>query len=526
MKRNFAYTLICFLILIGRPSHGIAEILKSQEPRFSEAVLAYNAHRYEEAIQLLNQLLKESPNLVEFLELKALALKTSKNDQESIFTYQSLIQAKTETHASASEIAPYHFELGVISFRSKSFADAKKHFAFSLTHHFNEAPSHFFLGMIAYQDSLPSDAAQHLELASRAVTPELKGPALFYLAQSYLRLEESNQAISKFSEAKEAAKLQSDELNRAILNSCNQVLAPLDRPQKFASLALSLAYDSNVQALPNSLDGTLAFNKDSFKTLIQGAVGYMSSPTETLQWVPNYRMLYNYNANRDTREGEFLSQYLSLYLNYKALEQTSFGFKFDTSFTFQNQFDSGSNSESAYRIFSLTGSLGAYYKTPLLDHWTLHFEGTGGPQRYFGDQNVSLNDWRTGSLTSLRMGITRNGLSRFLNPSLYWAALINSANGDEFYSKSIALTLSNGFTFNDRTKGRISLVFSPTFYQRRSPSQRIDRNYAFSSELSHQLNPKWALISDFSIAYNESNLQSLYEYHRWTVSTGVSYSFY
>jgi len=315
-------------------------------------------------------------------------------------------------------------------------------------------------------------------------------------------------------------------LNQSILASCNQVLAPLDQSRKFANLGLSLAYDSNVQALPNSLDGTLAFNKGSIKSLLQASLGYMSSPTKTLQWVPNYRMIYNFNANREVREGEFLSQYFSLYLNHKPLERNVFGFKLDTSLTFQNQFDTPSTTESTYRIFSLTGALGAYFKANLQEHWTFNLEGSLGPQRYFGDQNVNPNDWRTGSLFLLRAGVSRSGFGRYINPGIHLAYLENSTNGSEFYSKGLSLSLTNGILFTDQTRGNVSISFAPTFYQRRFPFQRIDRNFGFSAEISHQLNQKWSVVSDFSMSYNESNLRDLYEYHRWSVSSGVNYSFY
>ena len=526
MRRVSNFILIFFLLLQGIQNSSFAEVLKSQEPRFAEAVLAYNAHRYDDSIKILNQLLTESPNLIEFLELKALALKTSKNDAESISTYRALIKTKTEANAPEAEIAPYHFELGMILFRSNSLTEAKPYFEFSLANHFNQPTSHFFLGMIAFQQRDPVSAVAQLEMASQTVSPELKGSALYYLAQSYLQMNDSSQALSMFSEAKTASEAQNDELNKTILKSCNQVLSPLDHSRKFASMALSLAFDSNVQALPNSLDGTLAFNKSSVKSLLQAGLGYMSSATEEFQWVPNYRLLYNYNSNRETREGEFLTQYFSLYLNHKPLERNAFGFKLDTSFTFQNQFDLGSNTEATYRIFSLTGALGAYYRAEIEKHWTMNLEGALGPQRYFGDQNVNPNDWRTGSLISLRMGTTRSSLGKFLNPGFYIGYLENGANGNEFYSKGASFTLSNGFLFTDQTRASVSFVYAPTFYQQRYPSKRVDRNYSLNSEFSHQLNPKWSLISDFSISYNESNLRDLYEYHRWTVSAGVSYSFY
>lgn len=518
----------CFLLLLfwfgASPSR--AEILKAHEPRYAEAVLAYNAKKYKESIRILNSLLKDAPGLVEFLELKALALKSSKNDPESQKTYEALIEAKKRAHAPESEIAPYHFELGVIRFRSKDPKSSRPHFKQALSQHFNEPASNFFLGMIAFQESDAALAVKHFEAASRSGAADLKAPALFYLAQSHLRLNDSSRALSGFSEARTVTENATDELGKSIHAACAQVLNPLDQSRRFASLALSMAYDSNVQALPNSLDGTLAFNKSSLKNLLQAGFGYMSSPTRTFQWVPNYRLLFNHNTNRDTREGEFLSQYFSVYLNRKPLERSGYGFKLDTSLTFQNQFNTGSTTESTFRIFSLTGSAGAYYRTTLLDDWTANLEVSMGPQRYFGDQNVISQDWRTGSAVSARAGFTRASLGRFLNPAFFAGYLENSTRGNEFYSKGVSFTLSNGLIFSDRLRGSLSFTWAPTFYDRRTPSIRIDRNTSVNAEGSFQLNPKWSLIGDLSVSYNRSTVTDVYEYRRWTASLGASYSFY
>jgi hypothetical protein len=54
----------------------------------------------------------------------------------------------------------------------------------------------------------------------------------------------------------------------------------------------------------------------------------------------------------------------------------------------------------------------------------------------------------------------------------------------------------------------------------------VDRNYSVSGETAWQINPKWSWVSDFSISYNQSNITAVYEYRRWTLSSGLSYSFF
>jgi len=507
-------------------------MIKAHEPRYALAVLAYNSKKYDEALKILDGLLSEAPNLVEFLELKALALKSSKNEKGSIATYESLIQLKSKEKAPSRTLAPYHFELGVIYFRSKNHASAKPHFEFALENQFNRETSHFFLGMIAYQANQLSQASNHFEEASKTTIIELKAPATFYLAQTQLKSGDSGGALSSFSEAKSLTDTLTDETSKAIHGACEQILTPLNQSRKFASLALSLSYDSNVQALPNSLDGTLAFNKGSIKNLLQAGFGFMSSPTRSFQWVPQYRLLYNYNFNRDTREGEFLNQYVSVYLNHRALEKRGYGFKVDASLTFQNQVDSTTN-KGTYRIFSSTGTFGAYYRTQFGRHWNSNLEAALGPQRYYTDSSltaVNSDQKRSGGLFTLREALSGVGYGRYFNPSFILSYQDNDAEGNgsqsEFASVGGTATLMNGFQWSDRLRGSAGISYSSTFYKRRNSFTRSDRNYAVQAELGYQLNPKWTLVADASVSYNQSNVPSIYEYRRWTASSGVSYSFY
>jgi predicted Zn-dependent protease len=67
-----------------------------RESRYAEAVIAFNKRKTEEAVKILNELLKESPLTVEYLELKALALKGKGDEKTSLEVYQQLYQAKPE----------------------------------------------------------------------------------------------------------------------------------------------------------------------------------------------------------------------------------------------------------------------------------------------------------------------------------------------------------------------------------------------------------------------------------------------
>jgi tetratricopeptide (TPR) repeat protein len=523
--------IFCLILVWAGISGARAEMIKAHEPRYAEAVLAYNARKYDEALKILASLLKEAPNLVEFLELKALALKSAKNDPESQKTYENLIQVKTAEGLSAKALAPYFFELGVIHFRAKNPSKARPCFEFSIKNDFNQETAHFFIGLLSYQSNDFGGASEHFEKAAKTAVRELKAVATFYLAQALVKLGDSSSALSSFSEAKTFSEGLEDETSKAIQKAANQVLDPLNQSKKFASIALSLSYDSNVQALPNSLDGTLAFNKASIKNLLQAGFGYMSSPTRTFQWVPQYRLFYNYNFNRDTREGEFLNQYVSLYLNRKPLEKSGYGFKVDASLTFQNQVDTNTD-KATYRIFSSTATIGGYYRTRFGKHWNSNFDVSFGPQHYNTDStltNENLDERRSGGIFTMREVLSGTAYGRFFNPGLVLAFTKIDAEGDgnsaEFASRAGAVSVFNGFQWTDRIRNNLGISYSSTFYDRRNSFIRIDQNYAVQTDLSYQLNPKWNWIADASLSYNDSNVPDGFEYRRWTVSTGISYSF-
>ncbi len=532
MRPIHQITFLCGLFLLVSLRGAKAEIIKAHEPRYAEAVLAYNAKKYDETIKILESLLKEAPNLVEFLELKALALKSAKNDPESQKTYESLIRVKTSEGLSPKSLAPYYFELGVIHFRSKNQIRARPCFEFAVANEFNRETAHFFLGLIDYQSAEFGKASEQFEKAARTSVRELKAASAFYLAQSLIKVGDTTSALSSFSEAKTYSEGLQDETSIAIQKAANQVLEPLNQSKKFASLALLLSYDSNVQALPNSLDGTFALNTGSFKNLFQAGFGYMTSPTRNFQWVPQYRLLYNYNHNRDTREGEFLNQYVSLYLNRKPLEKSGYGFKIDASITFQNQVDSATD-KGTYRIFSSTGSLGAYYRTRFGKHWNSNLDVSLGPQHYNTDSTLRAEDQderRSGGIFTLREVLSGTAYGRFFNPSLIltFTEIDAEGTGDrtEFASRAGSVALSNGFQWSDRVRSNLGISYSSTFYERRSSFVRIDRNYAVQVDLNYQINPKWTWLADASLAYNDSNVPAVFEYRRWTISSGLSYSFH
>jgi tetratricopeptide (TPR) repeat protein len=522
MISTFLILILCSL------ASARADILKQQEPKYSLAVIAYNEKKYQESLKILNELLRDTPGSIEFLELKALALKTAKNDSESASTYESLIQAKSQAGAPQKELAPYQFELGVIRFRSKEKQAAIPLFEAAIRSGFNTAPASFFLGMIHFEAGRNAEAVIGFKTASDSNLDEIAAPAAFYLGQAQLKIGESGAATSSFVNAKLLARSLAPKSPSAknIVEACDRILAPLDRAQNFGSIAIATAYDSNVQALPDQAEGVLNINQDTFKTLVQAGIGRMSSPTENFQWIPSYRMAYNKNFNSDTREGEFLSQELSLFLNHRPLDPSNYGFKIDLGHTFQNQFDRDNTDNSTFRQFSATSELEAYYRFKWGKSLGINLSAAAGPQLFFGDMLLPRNERRTGLGWNLASQFTLSSRGKWLNPAMILGLSGIDSGETDFHSATSAILIQNGLLFSDRTRGFLSVGVSDTRFKYRQGGERSDQNFSLGLQLNHQLGPRWSVTADGSISRNISSVSDTYQYFRWTMSTGVNYSLF
>jgi hypothetical protein len=519
-------TLLISILCVLAPAR--ADILKRQEPKYSLAVIAYNEKKYQESLKILNELLNDSPGSIEFLELKALALKTAKNDAESAKTYDSLLAAKIQAGAPEKELAPYQFELGVIRFRTQQKESAVPLFESSIRAGFNTAPASFFLGMIHFEAGRNAEAAVRFKTASDSSLDEIAAPAAFYLGQAQLKIGESGAASASFVNAKLLARPLAKQSPTAknILEACERILAPLDRAQNFGSISISTAYDSNVQALPDQAEGVLNINQDTFKALVQAGIGRMSSPTENFQWIPSYRMSYNKNFNADTREGEFLTQEISLFLNHRPLDPSNYGFKIDLGHTFQNQFDTNSTESSTFRQFSATSELEAYYRFKWGKRIGVNLSAGAGPQLFFGDLLFARNERRTGLGWSATTQFTLTSQGKWINPGLTLGLSGIDTRKTDFHSVTRAILLQNALLFSDRTKGFLSVGVSETDFRYRQAGERKDRNFTLGLQMLYQLGPRWNLTADGSVARNISTVSDTYQYFRWTLSTGVAYSLF
>jgi hypothetical protein len=315
-----------------------------------------------------------------------------------------------------------------------------------------------------------------------------------------------------------------------IYEACEQILTPLDHSQKFGSVSLAMAYDSNVQALPDMSEGVLNINKGTLKTLLQAGIGNMTSPTENYQWVPSYTLSYNKNFNSDTREGEFLTQSASIFLNHRPLDPSNYGFKAEISHVFQNQFDTGSTTSSTFRQFSINADLSTYYRTTLFKRIGTYLDAGLGPQIYMSDSQVANNEKRSGMSLHAKMGFNFGSFSNYWNPSLILMlsgidATADNGSHTDFDSNAQGISLQNGLNFSDTLKGYLSFSASDTAYHYRLAGFRKDWNFVLGGQVAYRINPKWSWSTDASFGRNLSKIPD-YQYFRWSLSSGVNYSLY
>src|SRR5690606_545947 len=104
-----------------------------------------------------------------------------------------------------------------------------------------------------------------------------------------------------------------------IRQAAGKALEPLDRTRRFGNLALLVASDSNVLAMPETDSG--ATGTSTIKTLAQASLGLITSPLRRFQLAPNFRASLPFHlSNRETtRIGEYTHYALTVPVTYNPL---------------------------------------------------------------------------------------------------------------------------------------------------------------------------------------------------------------
>jgi hypothetical protein len=531
-QRNMPQLLTLFLTLLVI-SQAQADVPTTFEADYTEAVLQYNAKKHAESVKLLDALIAKNNQIEEFHELRALNLKAQNRTDEAKTTYEKLIELKTAGKKSAEELAPYHFELGVIQYRAKSYPAAERHLEFAAQNGFNAGPSNFFLAMIKFQRGEMGAAEFHFDEVLRSPADDLKPPARFYLAQIHLKTGFAAGATQNLSLARDSAQnlLSSKEtpadtrkIAEQIHAASSSALAPLDKSQWFGNVGTQSAYDSNVLALPDSLASSSATGKSTVKQTLNAGIGYMSSPMNTIQWVPAYRTSTNFNFATGTETAQYSSHFLSLNMTHKPLSPSLMGLKAEGNLTFQKSTDS--DGASKFRLYQDAVGLSAYLKTQNTRTITMNYQVSATLQSFAQDSDTSTTSNRSGPLLSAQITRAQDGGSRFWNPSITLGLNLNPTEGTEYAYTGFGVTLSDAIYWDELLKFTALADYQMLNYSKRESGSRSDKTLSLGLNATRKLGRKWALLGDFRYTKNSSNFESSYAYSKFVVSVGASYAIF
>ncbi len=510
----------------------LADIPTEMEPDYSEAVLAYNAKNYDRALTILNTLLEKSPEVIEFVELKALTLKVTHQAGESAQLYEQLIAAKKREQKPDKELAPYQFELATIHYREKKMDLAQKEYEFALEQNFNAPICHLYLGMITFKKGDFSGAAAHFEGALGGEAADIEPVIHFYLAQAHLKTGYPTGATHHLLLARNTSRRivedpkalpQSKQISEQIRTSSEKALAPFDKGQWFANLTALSGYDSNVMFLPTTLVKETDISKVSAakSTLIWGG-GYASSPLSRFQVIPSLRGTYNRNWNENARGFEFFSNTGSVYLNHTPLDRTSFGLKSDFTLMFKNNY-STQNPKTLYQIYSHMISVGPYLRREIFKKILSGIELFYQPQKIYQDSKG--DDMRSGNDFFGRIFIQNDEGRRFFNPQASVRYDMNQAGGVNFKSTTLGFTVSNLMHLIQKFDMNLTADYSMPTFKSRKPKAREDKLMIFSLTTVYKITPKWSVMGMADWTQNASNLSETYSFNRITGQAGVNYAF-
>ncbi len=491
----------------------------SRESRYAEAVIAFNKRKTEEAIKILDELLKEAPKTIEYLELKALALKGTGDEQTSLDLYRQLFEAKPE-----NERGPYAFEIAMIYNKQKNFKEAKPYFEKSIELNFNSSASHLFLGLGLFNESRFAEAEPHFNSVIGSGIIELEVIAQYYVSICYFKLYLSTRGVQELVEARDLALklIKKDETNangKNIFEASEKMLQPFSTGQWFGNASMSTQYDSNIQQLPTGVSNTVAAsNTSTIKENILAGLGYMSAPANLIQAVIGYRGSFNKNFNQDTKNFEYFTNNASLFLNYRSLAKTNFGIKVESNFVFQNALIDPTNTSSGYEFqkFNLTVGGGAYIRHQWSRYWRTDAEVNYRTQKYYTSMDQS------GKNINASINTRRIAGDRYWNPGFSFIYEQNQANGADFYYKAFGLGFLNSMNFPALLTFTQGLDLLASDYLN-STAGRKDTNVSLRFGALKFITPKISVMADLNYIKNISTLSSSYTYHRLMTSLGIGF---
>lgn len=486
------------------------------EAAYSEAVVAFHRKQSLESLEVLNRLLRENPEYVPALELKALNLKNLGRDKDLIEVYLKLLEVKPE-----AERGPLYYELGTLQQKYKKPQAARKNLLKAIAAGFNVVPSHLLVGLIDFTDGNLADAEVHFNFVRREGASELEMLSTFYLGLINFKRGLGALGAGYIMEAREiAARKKDSPMARELSGSIQQILEPFKKSQWFANLSMLGQFDSNIAQIPTSATSQQGSGNSTLKSTLLAGFGYMSAPLSTLQWVPSYRFNTNRNFASDSRTLEYASNTVSLAMNVRPLSRLAWGLKADVTHTFQNQAVNAADLTEGYlfRQFNLSSDIGPYVRWTRNEQLQLLLELSLRPQINFQQSDLG------GTGKGARLTYRRDSPSRYFNPSL---TLSYDASGTEnltFNSVATALSASNLLRLPGDYQLMAGSDLAITTYADAVPERR-DVTATVRGNLTRPLSARWTALGNFSYVLNRSNVPGSFTFNRLQAGVGASYTF-
>lgn len=509
-RQLLAAIIVIFAILAPSPPARAEESHPgiSVEPLYSEAVIAYNKRKSDEALRILNQLLKQDPRHVDALQLKALTLKTMGDDREAIDTYTRLIPLKP-----AKETGPYHFELGVIYNRQKKPAVAEKHFLRAIALGTNVTASHLFLGIAKFSAGRLSEAETHFDVVSGDSEAELRMIGNYYLGLIHLKNGNGSIGLGKLVEARSiGGGLKDNPTAMNITASTESMLSPFDKGQWFLTANLLPQFDSNVSLTP--VAGPAPTGSASLKANAAAGGGWMSSAMRPWQWVGSLRASMNLNSNGTTASSQYASLNPTFYLTRAPLSSTPHGIKIDYTYTVQST--AAADGSYAFRPtypFAHILDVSPYLRWAPSNR--VQYQLDLGVRRHYYPYT---SDYSGNTQYARVSGRFETG-NRFLNPGAT-LSLENVDTRGAMTNLIATVDVNNMIRFNATSSLYVDVSVAGYSYYN---STRRDGNLAIHPTYTWNFMPRWSALIDLSYVINTSS-DGNFSYNRWTSGVGVSWS--
>jgi len=485
------------------------------ESMYSEAVIAYNKKQSDQALKLLNELLAASPNHPEGLELMALTLKERGEQAKAMEIYSRLIKTKPEV-----ERGPYYFEVGMMYHKQNKPELARAHFERALKLGFNRTTTQLFLGLISFNAGNLNEAEKSFGEVKSGGAPEMKVLAHYYLGLIHFKNGYGAGGTHELTLARKLAReIPNNKMISDIATAADKILAPFNKDQWFGNITLLGEYDSNIAQLPTSAAAANASKKATPNFIINGGVGYMTSPTRTVQWVGNYRFSVNKTTNVETKSYEYFSHTPALFMNINPLSRTTGGLKAEGNLTFNNMPRNPGQTNGAYlfRKYSVYLEGSPYFRYEMAKNIQTELEA--GYRKITNDSDPN----QSGNLLRVRGAAHGNGASKLINPGASISYEKLHTLGTDLRSNSLDFGLSNMMKLTGADILNVSFDYILSRYPL-STSQRSDKTMIARASVVHTLSAKFSILGEATYTNNTSSLSDSYTYNRMAFGLGMGWT--